>query len=412
MFLLYFSTSLFSSRYHLAGRCYKRLSFGTMPSLVPHIRDDGVEEDIDWAKVPVYKGTTSYEALPDIKDIVITGGAGFIASWLVRHLVLTYPNAYRIICFDKLDYCGSLNNVQGVQGRKNFVFCYGDITSKSDVMRCLKKYHVDTIFHFAAQSHVDLSFGNSFQFTKNNVEGTHVMLECAVDYGIQRFIHISTDEVNGEVNFGDPDLLENSLLAPTNPYAASKAAAEMYVNAYAKSFKLPVIIIRSNNVYGPHQFPESKSYIPIRPCALTDSYQKSSQNSHAYSTAAHPSSCMALAPTRAAISMQPTQLTLSTRSYTKAKSARSTTSTLTTRSQTSNSQCVSLLNSTYLQLQHARGFSIRKIDPSMTSGMPLMALNCVIWDGSKRRDWKRDLRSRWIGIRCLGRVGGGTWRVC
>ena len=123
----------------------------------------------------------------------------------------------------------------------------------------MKKYRVDIIFHFAAQSHVDLSFGNSFQFTTTNVLGTHVMLECAVGHGVQRFIHISTDEVNGEVNFGDPDLLENSLLAPTNPYAASKAAAEMFVNAYAKSFKLPVIIVRSNNVYGPHQYPESMS---------------------------------------------------------------------------------------------------------------------------------------------------------
>ena len=178
--------------------------------------------------------------------------------------MLTYPDAYRVICFDKLDYCASLNNTRCLEGRKNFVFCYGDITNQSDVMRCLKKYHIDTIFHFAAQSHVDLSFGNSFQFTKNNVEGTHVMLESAVRFKVQRFIHISTDEVNGEVNFGDPDLLENSLFAPTNPYAASKAAAEMYVNAYAKSFKLPVITIRSNNVYGPHQFPESKLGAPFK----------------------------------------------------------------------------------------------------------------------------------------------------
>ena len=230
-----------------------------MPSSIPQMKSDCVyDESALPERSPVYAGSTKFEPLAGVRVILITGGAGFIASWLVRHLCLAYPTAYHVVCFDKLDYCASLNNIQCVQGRKSFSFCYGDITNKTEVMRCLKKYHVDTIFHFAAQSHVDLSFGNSFQFTATNVLGTHVMLECAVDHGVRRFIHISTDEVNGEVNFGDPDLLENSLLAPTNPYAASKAAAEMFVNAYAKSFKLPVMIIRSNNVYGPHQFPESK----------------------------------------------------------------------------------------------------------------------------------------------------------
>lgn len=125
-------------------------------------------------------------------------------------------------------------------------------------MDCLERYNIDTIFHFAAQSHVDLSFGNSYGFTHTNVYGTHVLLESAKKVGIKRFIHISTDEVYGEVKDDDDDLLETSILAPTNPYAASKAAAEMLVHSYQKSFKLPVIIVRSNNVYGPHQFPESK----------------------------------------------------------------------------------------------------------------------------------------------------------
>jgi dTDP-D-glucose 4,6-dehydratase len=125
-------------------------------------------------------------------------------------------------------------------------------------MKALKDNNIDTIFHFAAQSHVDLSFGNSYQFTSTNVYGTHVLLECAKTHGITRFIHVSTDEVYGEVGDEDDDLLESSILSPTNPYAASKAAAEMLVNAYYKSFKMPIIIVRSNNVYGPHQFPESK----------------------------------------------------------------------------------------------------------------------------------------------------------
>jgi dTDP-D-glucose 4,6-dehydratase len=151
-----------------------------------------------------------------------------------------------------------MNNIRCLQNRKNFSYFHGDITNASDVTSCLSEHNIDTIFHFAAQSHVDLSFGNSFEFTHTNVYGTHVLLESAKDHGVKRFIHISTDEVYGEVGAEDEDLIENSILAPTNPYAASKAAAEMLVNAYWKSFKLPVVIIRSNNVYGPHQFPESK----------------------------------------------------------------------------------------------------------------------------------------------------------
>ena len=174
---------------------------------------------------------------------------------------MTYPE-YHIVCFDKLDYCSSLTNTRMLDSRSNFSFFHGDITNSADVMTCMEQYRVDTIFHFAAQSHVDLSFGNSYEFTKTNVFGTHVMLECAKLARIRRFIHVSTDEVYGEVDEDGEDLLETSLLAPTNPYAASKAAAEMLVNAYAKSFKLPVVIVRSNNVYGPHQYPESTSNDP------------------------------------------------------------------------------------------------------------------------------------------------------
>lgn len=146
--------------------------------------------------------------------------------------------------------------------KRNFTFYHGDITNPSEVLDCMERFHIDTIFHFAAQSHVDLSFGNSYGFTHTNVYGTHVMLESAKKVGVKRFIHVSTDEVYGEVKDDDDDLLETSILAPTNPYAASKAAAEMLVNSYMKSFKLPVIIVRSNNVYGPHQFPESM-YTPF-----------------------------------------------------------------------------------------------------------------------------------------------------
>lgn len=125
----------------------------------------------------------------------------------------------------------------------NFTFVYGDITKPEEVKTCLKVYGVDTVFHFAAQSHVDLSFGNSYQFTSTNVFGTHVLLECSRAAGVKRFIHMSTDEVYGEVEVEADDLIESSLLAPTNPYSATKAAAEMMVNAYWKSWQLVCLFL-------------------------------------------------------------------------------------------------------------------------------------------------------------------------
>ncbi|KAJ2906684.1 hypothetical protein MKZ38_000420 [Zalerion maritima] len=230
---------------------------------------DGIkffEDSAVWEEAPILKGSTKFEPLLDVKNIMITGGAGFIACWLVRHLTLTYPDHYNIVSFDKLDYCSSLNNTRALNGKRNFTFYQGDITNPTEVVDCLQRHNIDTIFHFAAQSHVDLSFGNSYGFTHTNVYGTHVLLESAKKVGINKFIHISTDEVYGEVNDDDDDLLESSILAPTNPYAASKAAAEMLVHSYQKSFKLPVIIVRSNNVYGPHQYPEK--IIPKFSCLL------------------------------------------------------------------------------------------------------------------------------------------------
>lgn len=181
----------------------------------------------------------------------------------MRHVVLTYPH-YNVVSFDKLDYCAALNNTRILDDRPNFAFEQGDITSPADVKRVLRKHKIETIFHFAAQSHVDLSFGNSYEFTNTNVYGTHVLLERAREHGVTRFIHISTDEVYGDVPIGAADLGETSILAPTNPYSASKAAAEMMVSAYRSSFKLPLITVRANNVYGPHQFPESRHLCEAR----------------------------------------------------------------------------------------------------------------------------------------------------
>ncbi|ONK80214.1 uncharacterized protein A4U43_C01F15190 [Asparagus officinalis] len=191
------------------------------------------------------------------KNILITGAAGFIASHVANRLVRNYPQ-YKIVVLDKLDYCSNLKNLQPSQSSPNFKFVKGDIASADLVNYLLITESIDTIMHFAAQTHVDNSFGNSFEFTKNNIYGTHVLLEaCKVTGQIKRFIHVSTDEVYGET---DEDAIvgnhEASQLLPTNPYSATKAGAEMLVMAYGRSYGLPVITTRGNNVYGPNQFPE------------------------------------------------------------------------------------------------------------------------------------------------------------
>ncbi|GER45113.1 dTDP-glucose 4,6-dehydratase [Striga asiatica] len=191
------------------------------------------------------------------KNILITGAAGFIASHVANRLIRNYPE-YKIVVLDKLDYCSNLKNLLPSKSSPNFKFVKGDIDSADLVNYLLITENIDTIMHFAAQTHVDNSFGNSFEFTKNNIYGTHVLLEaCKVTGQIRRFIHVSTDEVYGET---DEDAVvgnhEASQLLPTNPYSATKAGAEMLVMAYGRSYGLPVITTRGNNVYGPNQFPE------------------------------------------------------------------------------------------------------------------------------------------------------------
>lgn len=131
----------------------------------------------------------------------------------------------------------------------------GNITSADLVSYVLRKERIDTVMHFAAQTHVDNSFGNSFTFTESNIMGTHVLLEAAKEAKVKLFVHVSTDEVYGEGSSGEASH-EGSMLEPTNPYAATKAGAEHLVQAYRRSFGMPVIITRGNNVYGPHQYPE------------------------------------------------------------------------------------------------------------------------------------------------------------
>lgn len=189
--------------------------------------------------------------------VLVTGGAGFIASGFTIHLMKTYPD-YKVVVLDKMAYNSNLRNLEEVSNNPNFTFVKVNCCNFDDVVACLEAHKVDTICHFAAETHVDRSFLNSLQFTQNNVVGTHVMLEATrkVHPQVKRFIHVSTDEVYGTCLSTDAAKDESATFEPTNPYAATKAAAEHLVNSYRISYDIPTIITRGSNVYGPRQFPD------------------------------------------------------------------------------------------------------------------------------------------------------------
>lgn len=190
--------------------------------------------------------------------LLVTGGLGFIGSNFIEYMLKTYPEI-RIINVDKCDYCARIDNVDGYLPQYTLVLA--DITDKQIMKEVFRLHEPTHVVHFAAQSFVDLSFEQSFQFTRDNVLGTHVLLETVRKYGkIQKFVHVSTDEVYGEVD-GHVTCDESAALNPMNPYAASKAAAELYVRAYTKCYNLPCLITRGNNVFGPKQYPEK--VVPI-----------------------------------------------------------------------------------------------------------------------------------------------------
>ncbi len=188
-----------------------------------------------------------------MKNVLITGGNGFIGSNFIIYMIDKYPE----INFINYD-CNYYNSENNELNEKNNYFYYNNkLQDKDNLLNILDKHNIDTIIHFAAQSHVDNSFFNSLQYTNDNIVGTHILLECIRIYNkIELFIHMSTDEVYGENENDDDIKTEKTLLCPTNPYSATKAAAEMLVNSYYYSFKIPVIIIRSNNIYGRKQFTE------------------------------------------------------------------------------------------------------------------------------------------------------------
>lgn len=187
------------------------------------------------------------------KNILVTGGCGFIGSNFILYMLEKHEDIL-IVNIDAVNYCSTKDLCSD---RERYVFSHSDINDYETNKTLLEKYDIDTVVHFAAQSHVDNSFKNSVQFTRDNVLGTHTLLEACREYGkIKRFVHISTDEVYGEVDMENDGCVEKGVLNPTNPYAATKAAAEFLVRSYYHSFKLPIVITRGNNVYGPRQYPE------------------------------------------------------------------------------------------------------------------------------------------------------------
>ena len=186
-----------------------------------------------------------------MNKIVITGGAGFIGSHIVDEFVESYPDA-KIVVLDKMTYAADIRNISQHIERPNFELVVGDICNFETCERVLK--NTTLLIHAAAESHVDNSFGNSLEFSRTNVVGTHCLMEACRELSVPRIIHVSTDEVYGEVLKGSAK--EDTILKPTNPYSASKAAAEMIINGYLQSFKMPIITIRANNMFGIRQYPE------------------------------------------------------------------------------------------------------------------------------------------------------------
>ncbi len=193
------------------------------------------------------------------KNIFITWRCVFLGSNFVNFLYKSNKDI-NIYNLDALYYCASEKNVkEEIRNSNRYKFIKGNLTSYDLIYHILNFYNIDSVIHFAAQSHVQNSFSDSLQYTHDNIVGTHTLLEACRVYGkIKKFIHVSTDEVYGEsmINDSEEKKTEESILCPTNPYAATKAGAELIAQSYYHSFKIPIIITRGNNVYGPNQYPE------------------------------------------------------------------------------------------------------------------------------------------------------------
>lgn len=190
-------------------------------------------------------------------NIIITGGAGFIGSNFIFHMMEAHPD-YRLICLDKLTYAGNLSTLAPVMDKPNFRFVKMDICDRDAVYGLFEEEHPDIVVNFAAESHVDRSIENPTIFLETNIIGTSVLMDACRKYGIERYHQVSTDEVYGDLPLDRPDLFftEKTPLHTSSPYSSSKAGADLLVMAYHRTYGLPVTISRCSNNYGPYQFPE------------------------------------------------------------------------------------------------------------------------------------------------------------
>ena len=184
--------------------------------------------------------------------LLVTGGAGFIGSCFVRHILKKHTD-YKIINLDALTYCGNLDNLKDVENSPNYTFVHGNICDKKLVQDIIS--NCDCVINFAAESHVDNSINNPEIFIETNVQGTLNLLQTSREIGVERFLQVSTDEVYGTLG-KDGYFYETTPLAPNSPYSASKASADMIVRAYYETYKMPVLNTRCSNNYGPYQYPE------------------------------------------------------------------------------------------------------------------------------------------------------------
>lgn len=194
------------------------------------------------------------------KRVLVTGGAGFIGSHLARYLLNHYRD-WEIVVLDALTYAGNLKNIEDLEDHPSFTFIEGSVTDFSLVERLFLDYRFHYIFHLAAETHVDRSIKAPLPIIENNILGTAVLLEVFHQLGGDRFLLISTDEVYGSLREGDPPFTEKSHLSPRNPYSASKGSGDLLALSYYHTFRLPVLITRSINNYGPCQYPEK--FIPL-----------------------------------------------------------------------------------------------------------------------------------------------------
>lgn len=189
--------------------------------------------------------------------IFVTGGAGFIGSNFVFHMLKIYPS-YRIVCLDKLTYAGNLSTLKSVMDNPNFRFVKIDICDRTAINALFEEEHPDIVVNFAAESHVDRSIENPEIFLQTNIIGTSVLMDACRKYGIKRYHQVSTDEVYGDLPLDRPDLFftEETPIHTSSPYSSSKAGADLLVLAYHRTYGLPVSISRCSNNYGPYHFPE------------------------------------------------------------------------------------------------------------------------------------------------------------